>query len=106
MATTKTKVAPLKRAASKQWSDKEIAFLRRNYKKLTDKQLSETMKRSLSSIAWKRTQLGLSKEGIPGGSAMRKLTDERFAEPVPHVPDATTHEDRRPGFLRRLFGRG
>lgn len=108
--TTKTKVAPLKGKPARAWSDREIAFLKRNYKKLTDKQMGESLNRSLSSIAWKRTQLSLGKDGIPAGSAMRRLTSE-FAEPIPHggygsVPDATKNEDRRPGFLRRLFGRG
>lgn len=60
--TQKPKVAPLKGTGGKPWSNAEITFLKRNYRKLTDKQLGETIGRSADSVAGKRKYLNLVKD--------------------------------------------
>lgn len=56
----KRKVPPLKTKGH--WTQKEETFLARNYKKLTDREISDILGRGVGGIAWKRAQLGLAKE--------------------------------------------
>lgn len=59
---TKRKVPPLKGTGGKPWSKQEVNFIRRNYQRLTDKQMADTLNRGVGGVTWKRTSLGLKKE--------------------------------------------
>ncbi len=43
------------------WTDKEISYLKKNYKIMSGKKIAESLDRSYASIIYKVQQLGLSK---------------------------------------------
>lgn len=72
MPTQKRKVPALKGTGPKPWTRAEEDFVRKNYTKLTDKEMAATLGRGLGGVTWKRTQLGLPKE--PGYGALQHLS--------------------------------
>ena len=56
----------------KRWTKEEIRFLKENYKKLDDRFISKTLKRSIDSIKWKRNELSLLRKRWHSGNRLTK----------------------------------
>lgn len=63
-----------------QWTCKELDLLRRNYTKMTNQELAQMLKRSLSAVNRKAHLLGLKKEryGIEWTPTMLKILRDHF----------------------------
>ena len=49
---------------NKQWTDKEVLYVKENYKHMSDLEISKNIERSERSISYKRNELGLLKQSI------------------------------------------
>lgn len=86
---------------NKLWTKTEESYVRQNYKKLTAKQIAAKLKRTVGSVNWKISDLGLPYELNNTGGVKRV--------PVTHIQEVKRKVKVRvvkKGFFARLFSRG
>ncbi len=79
-------------ATSKAWTNKEITFLKVWYKKLTAKELAETLKRTEGSVRWKIADLGIKNDGSERWVASHPAPKSPFEAPAPVVKEKSIWE--------------